>query len=353
MTKYLVLIPFFLFVICSCVERNDIITDVSNFVNPLIGTDAHGHTYPGALVPFGMVQLSPDTGTEDWDRCSGYHASDNSIMGFSHTHMSGTGVGEMGDILLMPITGSPKFEPGGKENPDVGYRSRFSKETEIAKPGYYSVHLDDYGVKVELTASKRVGFHKYTFSDNKEGKIIIDLGHGIQDSTLKSHLKIIDGNKVTGYRHSTGFIKDQHFYFCAEFSEPIESYISYTDGATGNSSEVEGQVCKAALIFNTNDEILVKVGLSNVNEEGAINNINTEIPDWDFQKTVDKAHEEWKKELSKIKITTNEINQKTTFYTAFYHNMVSPNLISDVDGKYRGWDGEICLTSKPIGQIFL
>lgn len=337
-TKYLILLPFFLLGLLSCEQQSNTINEVSKYVDPFIGTDAHGHTYPGALVPFGMVQLSPDTNTEEWDWCSGYHASDNSLMGFSHLHVSGTGVGEMGDILLTPITGEPKFIPGSEGNPDEGYRSRFSKETEVAKPGYYSVKLEDYGIKAELTASKRVGFHKYTFLENKEGKIIIDLDHGIQDNTVKSHLKVIDGNKVTGYRHSSGFARTQHVYFCAEFSKPIQSFITYVDGETGIESEVEGSICKVVLVFDANDEIQVKVGLSNVDEKGAENNIQAEVPHWDFQEVLANAQEAWETQLSKFEIESDDVDKKTTFYTAFYHNMVSPNLISDADGRYRGWD---------------
>ncbi len=326
--------------IFSCSQEKEE-SGVARFVDPFIGTDAHGHTYPGALVPFGMVQLSPDTGIKDWDWCSGYHASDNSIMGFSHTHVSGTGVGEMGDILLMPFTGNSKFEPGSKEKTDEGYRSIFSKEKEVSSPGYYSVVLDDYGIKAELTASQRVGFHKYTFNENKEGKIIIDLGHGIQDSTLQSHMKIMDEYTVTGYRHSTGFVKNQHAYFCAKFSKPIKNIASYADGDVNDKKQVEGRVCKVVLDFGENDEVLVKVGMSNVDEDGARNNIETEIPLWDFQEVMTNAKEAWEKELSKIEIETDVPEQKTIFYTAFYHNMVSPNLISDADGRYRGWDGKV------------
>lgn len=342
MMKYLVLISFSLFGVYSCSEMRSNTLEVSYFVNPFIGTDAHGHTYPGALVPYGMVQLSPDTDTEDWDWCSGYHASDNSIMGFSHTHVSGTGVGEMGDILFMPITGEIKFEPGTKDNPDIGYRSRFSKGSEVAKPGYYSVNLDDYGIKAELTASKRVGFHKYSFLENKEeGKIIIDLDHGIQDNTVKSYLKVLDKNKISGYRHSTGFIKNQHIYFYAEFSEPFESFITYVDEERGTNDKVEGKACKVALDFGAIDEIQVKVGISTASEEGAIKNVQSEIPDWDFNKIANDAQKTWETALSRIEIECDDTNKKTIFYTTLYHNMVSPNLISDVDGSYRGWDGDV------------
>ncbi len=339
--KQLLYVVLLMMVGLSCNQPTGKSEPITDFVNPFIGTDAHGHTYPGALVPYGMVQLSPDTDTEDWDWCSGYHASDNSLMGFSHTHVSGTGVGEMGDVMFMPITGEVKFEPGSKENPDEGYRSRFSKETEIAKPGYYSVHLDDYGIKAELTATKRIGFHKYTFEEDKEGKIIIDLDHGIQDNTVKSYLKVLDKNKVTGFRQSAGFVKNQYIYFYAEFSEPFESYITYVDGETGNKSEVEGTACKIVLDFGANDEIKVKVGISTAGEEGAVKNTQTEIPGWDHEKIAEDARKVWETELSKIEIQCNDSDKKTIFYTALYHNMVSPNLISDVDGGYRGWDGEV------------
>lgn len=339
-TKSIILAFLFLIGTSSCTKRGKY-PEVSSFINPFIGTDAHGHTYPGALVPFGMVRLSPDTGKEGWDWCSGYHSSDNSIMGFSHTHMSGTGVGDMGDILLMPFTGNTKFVPGSKENPEEGYRSRYSKNTEVASPGYYSVLLEDYGIKAELTASQRVGFHKYTFPGDLESKIVIDLGHGIQDRTLQSHLTVVDENTVTGYRHSTGFIKNQHVYFCAEFSKPIKSFIAYSDGQTGSKKDVEGNTCKVVLDFGQEDEIAVKVGISYVDEAGAMNNINEELPHWDFKKVAAQARELWEKELSRIEIEPDNQEGKTIFYTALYHNMVSPNLISDIDGRYRGWDGEV------------
>ena len=344
--KYRAMMLSVLIIMMACkTQKNSNYTD---YVDPFVGTDAHGHTYPGALLPWGMVQLSPDTGNEDWDWCSGYHSSDNSIMGFSHTHLSGTGAPDMGDILFMPMTGQPKFDPGTKENPDSGYRSRFSKDSEIARPGYYSVILEDYNVSVELTASQRVGFHKYTFNGDKKGEVIIDLGHGIDDKTVESHLTITGDNKVTGYRHSAGFIKDQHIYFCAEFSRPFNSYITWTDGKTGSESISEGKVCKVALNFSSEESepILVKVGLSTVDEQGAENNILAEIKDWDFDKVVKDAQKIWNNELSKISIECDNEDEKSVFYTAFYHNMISPNLISDIDGRYRGWDGQVHKSDK-------
>jgi len=346
MMNRIITLSVFLVILAGCKTREQSIC--VDYVNPFIGTDAHGHTYPGALLPWGMVQGSPDTGNKDWDWCSGYHSSDNSIMGFSHTHLSGTGASDMGDILVMPMAGATKFMSGTKEDPDDGYRSGFSKDFEVASPGYYSVILDDYGIKAELTASPRVGFHRYTFLEGREGDIIIDLGHGISDKTVRSHLKIIEGNKVTGFRHSTGFIKNQHIYFCAEFSKTFKSFITFADGDTGVKKAVKGKVCKVALNFDTkaNEVIMVKVGLSTVDEQGAMNNISVEIPHWDFDRIVKNAREIWENGLSKIEIECDDENEKTIFYTAFYHNMVSPNLISDADGRYRGWDGEVHKSNK-------
>jgi len=349
MKKLVVMIALSL-IFASCNQEDNKPSDVCKYINPFIGTDAHGHTYPGALLPWGMVQLSPDTGNKEWDWCSGYHSSDSSVMGFSHTHLSGTGCPDMGDILIMPMSRKPMLEPGSKKNPDEGYRSRFSKETESASPGYYSVKLEDYNIGAELTATQRVGFHRYTFNgSNDENKyIIIDLGHGLDDNNVESRLEVFEGNKVAGYRHSTGFIRDQHIFFCAEFSAPFISYITYMDGETGTKNAAEGKICKVALDFgkDSGKELLVKVALSTVSEEGAEKNLQAEIPGWDFWHVVENAREKWKNQLSKITIESDDEDKKTIFYTALYHNMVSPNLISDVDGSYRGWDGKVHKSDK-------
>ena len=344
MKKNVSLFLFFM-IFASCTQKINQVDKFCNYVNPFIGTDAHGHTYPGALVPWGMVQLSPDTGNKDWDWCSGYHSSDSSIMGFSHTHLSGTGCPDMGDILFMPVLGEPLFKPGNKSNPDEGYRSRFSKTSESASPGLYSVTLDDYNIDVELTATERVGFHHYSFNgrEDEDKWVIIDLGHGLDDKTIGSSLKAIDKNKVVGYRHSTGFIADQHIYFCAEFSVPFTKLISNIDDVKGENEAIEGKVCKMALNFAglPNKELFVKVALSTVSEEGAEKNLSAEIPGWDFRQIAQNARDEWEKQLSKITVESNDEDKRAIFYTALYHNMVSPNLISDVDGSYRGWDGNV------------
>jgi predicted alpha-1,2-mannosidase len=315
---------------------------LTSFVDPFIGTSAHGHTYPAACVPFGMVQLGPDTGDGGWDWCSGYHASDSSIIGFSHTHLSGTGCPDMGDILFMPVTGKPIFVPGTKEEPWKGYRSRFKHASEIARPGYYAVKLDDCKVYAEMTASSRVGFHRYTFPKNSESGIIIDLEHGLGDGVLKSSIKVIDNQTIVGYRNSTGFVKDHTIYFCARFSKPFDKITSFVDGVIGNDNSNSGKVVKAILHFKTSEQekILVKVGLSTVSEQGAMNNINAELSNWNFDRVVKNAQNIWEKQLSKIEIEGDNHKQKTIFYTALYHCLLSPNLISDVDGSYRGWDGK-------------
>lgn len=313
------------------------------YVDPFIGTGGHGHTYPGATVPFGLVQLSPDTGIEGWDWCSGYHYSDNSIMGFSHTHLSGTGATDYADILLMPTTGQIKTIPGSKENPDQGYRSRFSHKNESASPGYYSVYLDDYKIKVELTATERCGFHKYTFPESDSSNIIIDLKHGL-DSESEGFIRVIDNNKIEGYRRSSGWAKDHTFYFHAVFSKPFrKSFLFDNDHLSSRKIELSGKNTKAALLFSTTEKevILVRIGISAVDIEGARRNLEAEIPHFNFQKTLEDAENKWKKELSKIIVEGGTEDQKKIFYTALYHTLITPNLFNDVDGRYFGMDRKI------------
>jgi predicted alpha-1,2-mannosidase len=317
---------------------------ITDFVDPFIGTDGHGHTYPGASLPFGMVQLSPDTDTKGWDWCSGYHYSSNSIIGFSHTHLSGTGAADYGDILFMPTTGELKVEPGSKENPDSGFRSRFNHNNEIAKAGYYSVFLDDYKIKVELTATTRTGFHKYTFPKTDQANIIIDLMHGIQDRVIDSEIKIIDNKTIEGYRRSTGWAKNHCIYFHAEFSKPFKSFGIVDSGIVARGkTEGKGKAIKAFIEYNTsNDEaILVKVGISPTSLEGARKNLDAEITAWNFEEIKNLADREWEKELSSITVESKSNKYKTVFYTALYHALLSPNIFSDVDGNYIGMDKKI------------
>ncbi len=316
---------------------------LTTFVDPFIGTATVGHTYPAATTPFGMVQVGPDTGVKGWEYCSGYHSPDNSIIGFSHTHLSGTGAADMGDILLMPMIGEPRFEPGSKENPGSGYRSNFTIASEKAQPGYYAVKLDDLNIYAEMTATSRVGFHRYTFPKSSNAGMIIDLDHGMEDMTIESSIKVVDNQTLTGYRHSSGFIKDQHIYFCARFSKPFGKITSFIDGEKGEEKNLSGKVCKIFLHFETarDEKVLVKVGLSTSGEAGAMKNLDAEIPSWNFDKTAENTRNIWEEYLSKIEVKTNTDDQKKIFYTAMYHCLVSPNLITDVDGTYRGWDGEV------------
>jgi predicted alpha-1,2-mannosidase len=307
----------------------------------LIGTGGHGHTFPGATVPFGMVQLSPDTRLEGWDGCSGYHDSDRVVYGFSHTHLSGTGVSDYGDVLFMATTGPLLLDNGYKKSPDQGYASRFDKRTERASPGYYSVVLDDYKVKVELTATERAGFHKYTFPASQESHIIIDLAH--RDPLRSSTLQFIDNKTLVGMRRSKAWAQDQIVFFAAQFSKPFASY-GFDTGKNARSGALRDDTAKKAYVnFATRaaEVILVKVGISAVSVEGAQKNLKSEIPHWDFHKTRVAADLNWNQALSKMTVDGDSDRRKRIFYSALYHSMIAPNLFSDVDGRYRGMDRNV------------
>ena len=301
-------------------------TNFSQFVNPFIGTGGHGHTYPGATLPFGMVQLSPDTRIDgSWDGCSGYHFSDSLLYGFSHTHLSGTGVSDYGDILFVPTTSKPILN--GKQ-----YSIGFSHKNEKASAGFYSVALND-GINVELTTTTRVGFHKYTFPNKKDNWIILDLSH--RDKTIETKLKIISKTKIEGMRRSDAWAKDQHIYFVAEFSKPFTEDFDFEN----NNPLI---LKRHAFKFNSSDKsILIKVGISTVSIEGARKNLNAELPHWDFDKVKSEANNIWNNELGKIQITSNDKDKLTIFYTALYHTMIQPNVNMDVDSSYRGMDNKI------------
>lgn len=310
-------------------------TDYTLYVNPFVGTAGHGHTYPGAVVPFGMVQLSPDTRLTGWDGCSGYHYSDNVIYGFSHTHFSGTGCSDLGDILFMPMAGEPS--PKKKD-----YSSPFKHENEKASPGYYAVKLDKGDINVELTVTARVGFHKYTFSKGNKSFIILDLKH--RDKVLESYLKVTGNRTFEGMRRSKDWAKDQHVYFAAEFSESFSEYGIYkNDKLKKKINELNAVDIKAFFGFNMAEKktIYVKVGISTVSIEGARKNLAAELSGWDFEKVKKDAHDTWQKELSKIEATSSRPDVMKTFYTALYHTMVVPNINMDIDGAYRGMDNKI------------
>jgi len=309
--------------------------EYNQYVNPFVGTGGHGHTYPGAVVPFGMVQLSPDTRLSGWDGCSGYHYSDTVIFGFTHTHFSGTGCSDLGDILFMPVAGKPS--PDKKD-----YSSSFSHTNEKASPGYYAVKLNKGNIDVELTASTRVGFHKYTFNNNLNVCIILDLKH--RDKVLESFLKITGKNTIEGMRRSKNWAKDQHIYFAAEFSEPFSEYGIYKNNKLKKSlNELNNKDIKAYFSFNTahNKTIYIKVGISTVSIEGAKKNLDAEGSLLDFEQAKKAAHDLWQKELSKVEAKSSRPDVLTTFYSALYHALVVPNVNMDVDGFYRGMDNRI------------
>ncbi len=356
---------FFLNISSAQAQNN---RDYTRLVDPFIGTGGHGHTYPGAVVPFGMVQLSPDTRLQGWDGCSGYHFTDSVVYGFSHTHLSGTGIADYCDVLFMPTTGEPEFK---KED----YSSPFQKRNESASPGYYKTRLDKYNIDVELTATTRVGVHKYTFPGSaKAGNIIIDLQH--RDRVLDSWIEMVNDHEIRGFRRSKSWADDQYVYFYAKFSKPFKTYgIALNDALQNDQSKVEGKNVKMYLQFADPGEVIVKVGISSVSTEGALNNLDTEVPDFDFKKVQKAAKLAWNKELSKIDVeggaspvpqipNNNQgmagggygspqarIRQQppvdyarikqTIFYTSLYHSMCAPNIYSDVDGQYRGLDKKV------------
>lgn len=315
----------------GCTLTNDEPTkkydSLTQYVNPFIGTGGHGHTYPGATLPFGMMQLSPDTRLTGWDGCSGYHYSDSEIYGFSHTHLSGTGVSDYGDLLLMPHskvkTASLKY---------VDFKSSFDKQTEQAQAGYYEVQLKEDNINVALSTTARCGMHQYTFAKGNAQKIMLDLQH--RDQLIAADLEIVDNKTIRGMRRSKAWATDQHFYFYVQFSKP------FIDKTVLKNNK--GEAVHAQFSFDNNETtILVRVGMSSVSVEGAQKNLEQEIPHWDFEQIKRSANDAWEKELQKVIVKGGSINKKTIFYTALYHSFLTPNLFMDVDGKYRGTDLEI------------
>ncbi len=316
--------------------------DYAAWVDPFIGTDGHGHTFPGATLPFGMVQVSPDTRWENWDGSSGYHYSDKTIMGFSHTHLSGTGAPEYCDILLMPTVGEVQILPGEEEDSKTGYRSAFSHDNEVASPGYYSVLLDDYNVKAELTATTRTGFHRYTFPASKKSNIILDIKN--RDHVIESNLQIISDTEVTGLRRSKRWATDQYVYFYAKFSKPFHAYgIALNDTLVDGIRDAEGQNIRAFFQFETkeNEPIMVKVGISAVDVDGARKNLEAENRGWNFDRVAKNAREAWNALLSKIEVEGGTEKQRRIFYTGLYHTAIAPNVFEDVDKRYRGVDHQV------------
>lgn len=309
------------------------------YVNPYIGSDYHGHVFVGANVPFGAVQLGPDNFHKGWDWCSGYHYSDSIVKGFSHTHLSGTGCADLGDILVMPTVGALFVSPGSQQDISNGYASLYSHDNEVVKPGYYSLMLDKYGIKAELTTTARVGFHKYTFPKSENAHIIIDLKEGISDKARETFIKRLDAKTIVGYRISDGWSADQRVYFAMQVSKDLHSFEIYDDTSLLEGESGQSNAMKGVLKFSTedNESVHLKVGISPVSWENALENIRMEIPHWDFEKVRADATDLWNKELGKIQIQADS-STKVVFYTALYHTMIAPVLYNDVNGEYLGAD---------------
>ena len=342
---------------CNTEPKADYVTDPASCVDPFIGTGGHGHTFPGATVPFGMVQFSPDTRMNDWDGCSGYHTTDNTILGFSTTHLSGTGCSDYGDFRFMPIVGEVKTDKGEEENTASGYRSAFQHENEDAKAGYYSVLLDDYNTKVELTTGDRVGMMRCTFPQGADAHLLLDMVEGVNDEFVyESWLQMESENAISGFRKTRDWANEQYLYFYAEFSKPFKShsFINMNDAVEG--ARVEGEQVKAWFDFDAedNEPLVMRVALSAVDAEGAKNNLNAELAenDFDFDALRQKAYDKWNTELKRYEVSDPNEANKTVFYTALYHCMIAPNLYSDADGRYRAHDLKVYKSERPVYTVF-
>ena len=337
----------------------------SRFVDPFIGTDGMGHTFPGACVPFGGIQLSPDTDIvphniageyqqRTYDYCAGYRHSDNTIVGFSHRHLSGTGHSDLGDILIMPTTGPVQLTPGTADHPEDGYRSRFSHDTEVARPGLYEVTLADYGIRARLSATKRVGVHEYTYPSYQKQNIILDLTHsiyGYDGKVCRATLRVENDTLVTGFRLTDGWARTNYTYFAISFSKPIRDY-GYEDKKPSaysgfwrrfdighNFPDMAGRDVAAWFSFDEGEPLTVKVAISAVDAAGAIRNLEAEAAG-SFDEIASMAAQEWDKALGRFEVEGTD-SEKTMFYTSVYHTLINPSVYMDVDGKYRGVDGNI------------
>ncbi|KJF43385.1 hypothetical protein LH29_14210 [Draconibacterium sediminis] len=321
---------FFAFILLSCSQAPKP-EDFSAYVDPYIGSDYHGHVFVGANVPFGAVQLGPNNAQETWDWCSGYHYSDSVLIGFAHTHLSGTGIGDLGDLLFMPVSDDFNYEQASNEA--YPWSALYTHDDEQVSPGYYSININKYNVQAELTTTERVGFHRYNFNASGNSKLIIDLAYGTGwDALTKADLQQEGDNSISGFRYSKGWAADQKIYFHTEFSKPIKTLEILRQNDKGISTvEIE---------FEGNGELLVKTAISPVSTDGAKNNLNAELAQWDFEATKAQARTKWNTELGKIKIGNTDPSTKTTFYTALYHTMIAPSLFDDVNGDYRGADGK-------------
>lgn len=313
---------------CSQPQQTESLT---RWVDPKIGTGGHGHVFVGANVPFGLVQVGPTSIPQTWDWVSGYHASDSTVIGFSHTHLSGTGIGDLFDVTVMPVVGEVTYARGTEEDPASGLWSYADRSKEVARPGYYSVPLVRYGVKAEITATSRVGLHRYTFPASEASAVVFDLENGgCWDKATETRIEQIDDHTIGGWRYSTGWAKDQKVYFVAEFSKPFDGFETIGERYARTS-------------FRTADgeQLLLKVALSPVSLEGAKANLAAELPGWDFEAVAAAADKAWNDELARVKVSTTDETAKRIFYTALYHTMVAPSEFCDANGDYRGADGEV------------
>ncbi|TAJ13518.1 glycoside hydrolase family 92 protein [Marinilabiliaceae bacterium JC017] len=328
-------------------------SDFCQFVNPLVGTLGEGNTYPGAQVPFGMVQISPDTERWDWGAASGYEYSDSTIYGFSMTHLHGTGIPDMGDILFMPTVGQTHIRSGKKDFSEPGYLSRFSHDNEKAEVNYYSVQLDDYNIETELTSTNRAGLMRFTFPESDSAHIVLDLSHVLRHSVIWSNVRVENETTITGMHQVKGWAKERYVYFAAKFSRPFDNtrifsngreskYDSYKTYRFRSSVEAAGPDIQFVADYKTaaSEQILVKVGISAVSTANAMKNLDTEITDWNFEKVVEDGKNLWNQELAKFDVTGTQ-EQKETFYSAVYHAFMAPVNYFDVDRSYRGLDQNI------------
>ena len=333
MARYIKVL-FAALLLLGCTPK-DSIDNFTAYVDPKIGTGGHGHVFVGANVPFGLVQLGPTSIPQEWDWCSGYHDSDSTVIGFSHTHLSGTGIGDLFDVTVMPVVGEVTFARGTEDDQTSGLWSYADRTREIARPGYYSVPLTRYGITAEMTATNRVGLHRYTFPKSEESAIVIDLQNGgCWDKPTETFIEACGDNAVQGYRYSKGWANAQRIYFYAEFSKPFDDIHIHS---------IDYMPLFAKADFNTTEgeKVLMKVGLSPVSIEGARANMAAELPGWDFEAVASAADEAWNAELGRISVDTADETAKKIFYTALYHSMFAPATFCDVDGKYRGADGDI------------
>lgn len=324
----------FLMVFSACSQHQQ--KNLTSHVDPFIGTGGHGHTYPGATVPFGMVQVSPDNGKGGWDYSSGYHYPDSTIAGFSMTHLSGTGIGDLEDLSFMPFTGTQADTSKG------AIYSTYLHKNEHAEPGYYSVKLDN-NIQVDLTATSRVGAYRYRFPEGSSPAVSLDLGFSINwDNPTDTFIHLVNDTLVTGYRMSTGWAHDQKVYFAATFSKPVQKFVAANDQEITNQDSLGGKQTQGFFFFEkTSDPLLQKVAISAVSSDNALANLKEEMSDWNFNGARKQASEQWNKELSKIEVQVADSAKLRTFYTALYHTMLAPTLYMDVNGEYRGADGKV------------